>query len=845
MKKSVPIISAGLLLTVFLTGCSWKVPQKMSVKTKAEYNLNLGKFETSLEDYVGLEKIKSVVPAGSDMSIYEYNPGGNSECKQFLMKKNIATVPVDFSKYMGELTQNIDPVSQKISVPEIKYSKSQDISSENLSESLSGMVKFAGPFSADASVSGIGEAGQSFNFFLYESGKMIVYLDDSAVAGLDPKVTLKNDYDERVASFALLVTPVQKTVDVGTGERTLTLKYKAEVDISNFKVYQNGMKFHFDNVSGSLFFCGEIESGAKIGSAYGVNVSEYEVTVDPITVNGALDSGIKALTVGEGFIDSQVAVPSEWNNVSIAFSYAATGGLEVSGSGKTSLNGKSLGTSDISFTPKVKLNVTNGTIDFSKSPVINMAFEVSRIETLTIDTASLGGFNSNISVTPVALPDSITSMVKTVWFGASEFTVKTKNTMPAGNDISVKCNSTLLKLTDGEFAIPAGGVESTSKMTATAEDTSGSGTSTASASVDFTAAVTLPGANGSEATFKNLEPGKEYEISIAVTPEIKWQKMTLDLSKLGGDLNNIKNTIDTGVKLKELTGNLGAGGELLSNMKFTSLPVYLYCQIPDMDIFENVKFNGKVKIATSTEKYLLGSESGTADLPTSPVPVLEADKNAVVVTDLSKKSSSINSDLSEVISFNEEQSLKLDYDLSVTGAAGSDLTVTPEDVGSKGNLEVSAFIALPVSLEVTADSDIDIMKIINKTDDLLGRQEGFAVSEYTKYLSVVDEAAVVLNTALPVTVDPADPSKGLVIKVDLYSNSTDPEKPEPMVIDLKTPKVSMTGDDIEYLLGHLTSPSVKIVVPKGKLYLEQDLKLSAGIGVQLKTDGKVPVFELN
>lgn len=845
MKKSILNISAGLLLAAVFTGCSWKVPQKVSVKTKAEYNLSLGKFETSLGDYIGLEKIKSLIPDASGMHVYEYNPGGKSDCKQFLVKKNIATVPVDLSQYMGELTQDIEPISQKLSIPEIKYTKSQEIGSANFSNALSDMVKFAGPFTAEAKVSGAGDAGTSFDYFQYESGKMTVYLDDKATAGTNPKVVLKNGSVEKEAPFVSLGSTLKKEIDVGLANKIeVTLKYKAEVDISDFKVYQNNMIFSFEDVSGAVYFCGEVEPGSKIKTASGVNISNYEISVDPMTISGALDGGIKALTVGEGFIDSKVVLPAEWSNVSINLSYIATGGLDLSGSGKTSLNGKAIGPTDISFTPKVKLTVKNGTIDFTKSPSVDMGFEVSKIATVTIDTASLGGFSSLFEITPVELPKEITDVVTTVWFGASEFTVKSKNTMPAGNDISVTCNSALLKLTDGQFIIPSGGSEYSDKMIATAEDLAGSGTATDSAKVDFSAAVTLPGANGTEATFKNLEPGKEYEISIAVTPEIKWQQMSLNLSKFGGSESKVADSIDTGIKFSDLTGNLGESGAILSNMKFTSLPVYLYCNVPDMSIFNSIKFNGKVKITTSSDKYLLGNESGEEDLPTAPVPVLETDSNGVVVTDLNAKNSSIKADLSDVISFSEEQSLKLYYDLAITGATGTNLTVKPEDVGQKGSLEISAFIALPVSLEVLTESEIDLMKVLNKTGDLLGREEGFEPASYTQYLALVDDASVILNTKLPLGVTPEDNSKGLVIKVDLYSQSTDPEKPEPMVINLDSPKLTMTGDDIEYLFGHLTSPSVKVVVPKGNLYLGKDLNLSANIGVQLRTDGKVPVLEL-
>lgn len=857
MKNTVLKLSAGILLAALLSGCSWKVPQKISVKTKSEYNFTVAKLEKDLGSFIGLDVLKSVVPENSGLYVYEYNPALKSPYKQFLIKKNIATVPVNLSQYMTEITQDVAPVSQKISVPEISLNQSISIDADAMSADLSGNIKFAGmhPATSTASISGETDNGEIFKYFEYESGEMNIYLAKRAANPENPKVvnlggsvSLYNN-DDFIASGIFEPCNETETISLDEVSENVTLYYKASVPLAGQKVYMNGMKVKFDGVesnsalsnpeNGIAFFCGEISSDAKISKASGVTVTDYIVPVSPQTITDILPAGVKALTVGEGNLSVQTTLPSAWTGVSLGVSYVTSGALTITDGkeGKTTLADKEITTGDITFTPSIKLNISNGDIDFSETPSVEIAVTAKKIKSLTVNPVEMG-IETEQSVTPVPLPTDVTDIVKEIWFGASEFAVKARNTLPAGNDISITCKSDLLGLADGNITLTAGGSDVTKTLVATAQDPSGAGTVTTGKEVDFSAVVGLPGANGSEATFVNLEAGKEYEIYIEVKPDVKWSKMSLDMDALGG--HHIEDSFDTGISFAGLTSKLQDVGQLMENIKFTELPVYLYCQKPAMTIFDNLQIKGKICVEGDKAKYLLGSDSTPGIMEYAEVPDLVINENGVATVDLPHVKSSSFIDLAETLTFKDNNNLKIAYNLDMTGTSGT-VTVTPEDVGQSGNLEVSAYISIPMSLTVTKDSVLDVMKVANKTGDLLGRSEGYDIEKYSQYLAAIDEAAIILDVGLPLDVG----EKSLKVNLDLYSESTDENRPKVTTLDLKGGEVKMTGEEIEYLLTHLTSPKADIVVPAGKMALSNEMKIKATLGLRLKTDGKVQLFEFN
>ena len=73
MKKiAAAIISVGLLLA--LVGCAWKVPDKVSLKSNADYSISLGNYENELGDDMDMTSMLGS-STSSAVSKYDYFPG--------------------------------------------------------------------------------------------------------------------------------------------------------------------------------------------------------------------------------------------------------------------------------------------------------------------------------------------------------------------------------------------------------------------------------------------------------------------------------------------------------------------------------------------------------------------------------------------------------------------------------------------------------------------------------------------------------------------------------------------------------------------------------------------------
>lgn len=96
MKKNFMPIAAILLTSLFFAGCDWQIPQKVSVKTDATYELGLGDSLTEsmasgglLSDF-DLAKTISESLDGEDWEVHDYFPGKkHANLKQILIGKSV------------------------------------------------------------------------------------------------------------------------------------------------------------------------------------------------------------------------------------------------------------------------------------------------------------------------------------------------------------------------------------------------------------------------------------------------------------------------------------------------------------------------------------------------------------------------------------------------------------------------------------------------------------------------------------------------------------------------------------------------------------------------------------
>ena len=83
------IVSISFVLA--FTGCAWKVPEKISVKTKADYNFSLGNYEKDLGEEMSMSSMMGDTGNGNEaIATFDYFPGKEDKNTQhYLLKVEI------------------------------------------------------------------------------------------------------------------------------------------------------------------------------------------------------------------------------------------------------------------------------------------------------------------------------------------------------------------------------------------------------------------------------------------------------------------------------------------------------------------------------------------------------------------------------------------------------------------------------------------------------------------------------------------------------------------------------------------------------------------------------------
>lgn len=187
MKKITGII-ACLCFTLCISGCSWQMPEKVSVKTDAEYNFSLGNFEKDLKSEVSMESLIGDL-SNPKVTLYDYYPGKTGkDIQHFLIEVKVvdlnlaqvsavstalASIPADGSITFGTNTGEIDL------------------------SSIPGLTGVEGlDFNPTIVISGLSDAFGSdmIGKIKYASVPMYVYCE--AISGLSANATVKMYYGD-------------------------------------------------------------------------------------------------------------------------------------------------------------------------------------------------------------------------------------------------------------------------------------------------------------------------------------------------------------------------------------------------------------------------------------------------------------------------------------------------------------------------------------------------------------------------------------------------------------------------------------------------------------------------
>lgn len=847
MKKNL-LTSLGLICAVFaFASCSFTIPKKVYLKTNAEYNFTVADYSESFSKYFDVKSLQESMGAESGIQIMDYNPAGTCKEQRFLAKIELMSIPVDMTEYIRDLTVDGLSVEQKIAIPSASINETNTLALSELSEDVNGAIEFAGPFlgSPRLTVSRGGDEIGTFSAAVYRSGTLDIYVENA-----DPYayVSVENEDDfVGYGYFEELATPVTKSI-YGT-EYTAEMKYVAHIDLAGRSVSMSDVIMEFSGIDTSIgkFFVGEILESSEIEKISGVNLA---TTFDSLAPQAfTIDfTEFDSLEIGEATFNVDIELPAEWKNADLDFTYSIKLDDEewiTNGKGGVQevLKDKVLKNGTLTVTPEITLTITDGEVTLYDDLQIAFSCAVNKINSITLDKTALS-LDSALAIDPIPLPEEVTKIVKGIWFGQSELRITSLTDLPEGNDIEIGIDSSFLKFDNQKFTLKNG--EQKSTLTATA---SSDYTLTENAAVDITPTLKLPNEAGSKFTLKNIEPGKEYSLSLSVVPEVKWEKLKIDLTSLDTGIKSDVAGMDTGLNFGEiLSGVNGNMGSMLKNLKLAELPVYIYCQT-GIDAFSGISIKGDLSLTNGTEtvNVLENTElKFIADMPD-----LTGDEKGVVTDDISKKAYSGHADIAKLIDFESTDSLKVFYDLAVTGADNNDIVIEHDSLEKVSNFEVMAIVDLPIRFKIEGEgTSVDLMELMSGdsetpedpeniwSKDVLNRSEPYDMAEMEQYFSVIKEASIKLTSSLPLVYE-----DGSSINLKLKLNSASSAAPK--IIPVDALELSLTNEELRYILENPFTPEVSLVLPPGELRVNRGLDFQTKIDLRIATDGKIPLWENN
>ena len=839
MKKTVKCLFASAALFILLTGCvqfqNMTVPKKVQVKTTAEYNFTIAEFEKDFSDKLSAAEIQKSI--GETFEFYDYNPGGNQEVQQYLLRMPLEEVPLDFGSYMEsiDIGKNLDAMNfeQDIPIPNLQLNAEQEIDLEILNTMMIGLLAVKG---------NIGTGPQKVNFEGFStvsisSGKLTI---NTASANGTVKLYSASGLTQAGCSTA---TPI------ATG----TLKSgKVVFDLSGKTLYANETFIDFVDDNTNQEFVGTLNETAKISKVTGLTQDDKTITLDPVSFKGAGESSpVKECVFSEDSKLSLNITTPNWDGVTITKNIKLSGGLDLtfSDSATESLKDKIYTNQDIILEPELTLEFSNATIDFTSEPKFELSSDIKGFKSVTVKLPD--GVKTSFNVSQ-ELPSSASSMVnEIVWNAGSGIEVEYSNTLPAGNAMDMTASSGFIGLASSTKTIETTSGSEKKKIEFYSADEK-TVTINSSTKVDFSASLTLPGFNSTEntITISNVVPGESYKIAMKITPVFDWKSITIDTTALNDKDVSGKMAVDFNPKtlLSSLDSMLDPSGnsKISEKIKLSKLELKLFCERPDYESFKNVQFEGKIALGGTSDEgvtlkdaaYILGTETEDKPLMFSNEPVLEKDSKGTVISDLTGVQCVGTNLASTINNISESEKLGLNYSLKLTGTDGNkDLTLKKTDLNNSSNtsLKITAMIILPLELKVTEDYTVDVMKMAGKSfnpddssePDLLGRTD-FSSSGGTmeKLINIIESVSVTYAPSKKPIIGNAE------IKIDLDGTGTKfDEKSISINGGIYTEKPKM-------IVENAVKPSVNVVLKQGTLSIPREMSFKTRLDLQIKTNGE-------
>lgn len=615
----------------------------------------------------------------------------------------------------------------------------------------------------------------------------------------------------------------------------------------------------------SISFSSQTE--IPLGSFSEVPVEGATISLDDLNFNFTLNDTesdiFESCEVKQGKLFTEIIIPSDWEGVSVSYSFSADGGLEVSESeGETSgtkktidLAGKTITKEQVNATAKITLTVQP---DYSVSSplMLKISSDIESLETLNVKLSDVTTSFDKEEPLPEGMKDAFSK----ICLNSSGVKIDYVNTLPAENDIKLTVNSDFFGLSDktGDLKANTQGVlELLSDSNPQEIDIS------ASPSYDFGVNISLPGAEPSEpqkVSLKNVKFGETYQISMNITPVLNWKKIVL---KEGFAKNDKK---ELPFNIKELLSSVSdkiSDENLFANIEIKSLPIYVFFTKPQTngsDLFTNSKFTGKMSVYYGTysnpkqedgvdiSQTLVDKDStiGFVDYPELNI----SEDNKKVLSSLDNVSVSLKGDVAKIINSvikdtsDSGNSLYVDYDLKFTNDNNDGLEISKTDLATKGSIGVYIYIVLPFEFRVSEEVNVSAQKLLNDTDgDIFGRKSKDDFVNVEDYFALINSASVYYEfTKLPVCSDDSD-SIAFDIGMDCGEGGAN-KIPITEDSSIRKGTITISKKNVEDMLKEYpVKPTMNLSIKKNsEFYIPQIFDVAVKLNLNIQTDGEIEIF---
>ena len=604
-------------------------------------------------------------------------------------------------------------------------------------------------------------------------------------------------------------------------------------------------------------------SGVPINDDIPLNNLEFS-----FTLNDTESDIFESCEVKQGKLFTEIIIPSDWEGVSVSYSFSANGGLVVEESkGETSetkktidLANKEITKEQVNATAKITLTVQSGYSVSSSPLMLKISSDIESLKTLNVNLSDVTtSFNKKED-----LPEGMKDAFSKIYLSSSGVKIDYVNTLPAGNNINLTVKSEFFELNKTgvlEAANTQGELELLSDSSKEIDIDN-------SSSYDFGVNISLPGAEPSEpqkVSLQNVKFGDTYQISMNITPVLNWEKIVL---KEGFAKNDKK---ELPFNIKELLSSVSdkiSDKNLFANIEIKSLPIYVFFTKPQTNgsnLFTNSKFTGKMSVyygkETGANKEIISQtlvdenstdenipkEIGFVDYPELNI----SEDNKKVLTSLDNVSFSLKGDVAKIINSamkdtnGSGNSLYVDYDLEFTNGSNGELEISKDDLATKGSIGVYIYIVLPFEFRVSEGVKVSAQKLLNDTidGDIFGRKSKDDFVNVEDYFALINSASVYYEfTKLPVCSDDSnsiafdigmDCGEGGANIISITEDSS-----------IRKGTITISKKNVEDMLKEYpVKPTMNLSIKKNsEFYIPQIFDVAVKLNLNIQTDGEIEIF---